>query len=208
MIHVFIAAALSGMGARVETPLPFPSPVVIYGHAYRDVGGRAASGTSGRGGRAASGIGRRGSSNSPPLEGCPPGRGGRAASGTSSRGNRAEAVNGRRVLMNGAFGCRSFDLHSCPRRHSGEGRNPGNGAEAANRRRVLKDGAFGRYSFGCHSRSAGMDYLNHWIPRRPVPDAALPPASMQASLRWNDGEGGNDNEDCRDVSISLQLSQS
>ena len=27
-----------------------------------------------------------------------------------------------------------------------------------------------------------------WIPRRPVPDAALPPASMQASLRWNDDE--------------------
>ena len=31
------------------------------------------------GGRAASGTSRRGSSNSPPLEGCPPGRGGRAA---------------------------------------------------------------------------------------------------------------------------------
>ena len=25
-----------------------------------------------------------------------------------------------------------------------------------------------------------------WIPRRPVPDAALPPASVQASFRWND----------------------
>ena len=33
----------------------------------------------------------------------------------------------------------------------------------------------------------GNGLLNHWIPRRPVPDAALPPASMQASLRWNDG---------------------
>ena len=39
----------------------------------------------------------------------------------------------------------------------------------------------------CHSRPAGMACINHWIPRRPVPDAALPPASMQASLRWNDG---------------------
>ena len=44
--------------------------------AYKDVGGRAASGTSGRGGRAASETSGRGSSNSPPLEGCPPGRGG------------------------------------------------------------------------------------------------------------------------------------
>ena len=50
------------------------------------------------------------------------------------------------------------------RRHSGEGRNPGNEAEAVNRRRVLEDGAFGCRSFGRHSRSAGMDYINHWIP--------------------------------------------
>ena len=35
---------------------------------------------------------------------------------------------------------------------------------------------------------ASMYYVNHWIPRRPVPDAALPPAFMQASLRWNDNE--------------------
>ena len=55
---------------------------------------------------------------------------------------------------------------------------------------------------------AGMDCINHWIPRRPVPDAALPPASMQASLRWNDGMGKNGSEDCPDVSISLRSFQS
>ncbi len=36
------------------------------------------------------------------------------------------------------------------------------------------------------SEQAEMYYINHWIPRRPVPDAALPPASMQAGLRRND----------------------
>ena len=35
-----------------------------------------------------------------------------------------------------------------------------------------------------------MDSLNHWILRRLVPDAALPPTSLQAGLRWNDERGG------------------
>ena len=52
----------------------------------------------------------------------------------------------------------------------------------------LSDGASDCRACG-HSRSAGMDYLNHWIPRPLVPDAALPPASMQAGLRRNDGRG-------------------
>ena len=29
---------------------------------------------------------------------------------------------------------------------------------------------------------ASMYYVNHWIPRRPVPDAALPPAFMQGAF--------------------------
>ena len=49
-------------------------------------------------GRAASGTSRRSGSNSPSLEGCPPGRGGRAASGTKAK--------------------------ESPSRHSGAGRNP------------------------------------------------------------------------------------
>ena len=54
--------------------------------AYRDVGGRAASGTGGRGG-----------SNSPPLEGYPPGRGGRTASGTSGQGIQEGGPGVRRI---------------------------------------------------------------------------------------------------------------
>ena len=42
---------------------------------------------------------------------------------------------------------------------------------------------------GGHSCYAGMNCLNDWIPRPLVPDAALPPASMQAGLRRNDGRG-------------------
>ena len=73
---------------------------------------------------------------------------------------------------------------------------------------ALPDGTLGCHACDCHSRYAGMSGLNYWIPRRLVPDAALPPrplvpdaalsptscrcASMQAGLRRNDGRG------CRD----------
>ena len=76
-----------------------------------------------------------------------------------------------------------------PRRHSSEGWNPG--GEAGR----LRDGRLCRMARSVfmpvcrHSHCAGMDYVNHWIPRRLVPDAALPPAFMQAGLRRNDGEG-------------------
>ena len=54
---------------------------------------------------------------------------------------------------------------------------------------VDKENTAARFHLGSngHPRFAGMACLNHWIPRRLVPDAALPPASMQAGLRRNDG---------------------
>ena len=49
------------------------------------------------------------------------------------------------------------------------------------------DGAGGRFVATLKHRSqSNTPPPPSWIPRRLVPDAALPPASMQASLRWND----------------------
>ena len=64
-----MAAKARKQGRRQETSGQM-TPSFRRKPAYRDAGGRAASGTS-----------RRGSSNSPPLEGCPPGRGGERMAG-------------------------------------------------------------------------------------------------------------------------------
>ena len=52
----------------------------------------------------------------------------------------------------------------CPSRHSSEGWNPGGGSRGVKGWQVLPDGALDTHPCGCHSRSAGMDFLNHWIP--------------------------------------------
>ena len=57
---------MKGMPLKAAQMSPSPSPSFRRRPACMDAGGRAASGT-----------GRRSGSNSPPLEGCPPGRGGR-----------------------------------------------------------------------------------------------------------------------------------
>ena len=83
--------ACAGMTAEVSFPsLRHSDPVVIPTkarlHGCTPTGMQGVRRAQPSRGRAASGTSRRGGSNSPPLEGCPPGRGGKAASGTSRRG--------------------------------------------------------------------------------------------------------------------------
>ena len=47
-----------------------------------------------------------------------------------------------------------------PHRHSSESWNPGGVKEW----QVLRDSALVGHPLNWHSRSAGMDYVNHWIP--------------------------------------------
>ena len=64
------------------------------------------------------------------------------------------------------------------RRHSSEGWNPGGRSREMMEWQVLSDGALVGHPFKLSFPLAGMDCLNHWIPRRLVPDAALSPTSM------------------------------
>ena len=88
--------------------------------------------------------------------------------------------------------CRAFWFSTCssastpssclPRRHSSESWNPGERRRGVNGPPVLQEGALSCRLCDCHSRQTGMYYINHWIPRRPVPDAALPPTSCRRAF--------------------------
>ena len=137
-----VAKALAVVDGHGDHPAPLAHP--SRGR-LQDVGGRAASGTSGRGELKPPAL-----SNSPPMEGCPPGRGGRASSGTSGRGElklpalacmdaRLQDVGGRAASgTSHRGGSNSPPLDACMdaggRAVSGtkaEGRPPGRGGRAA-----------------------------------------------------------------------------
>ena len=55
---------------------------------------------------------------------------------------------------------------------------------------ILPYSALGGHPLSCHARSAGMSYVNHWIPRPLVPNAALPVSSPQVVYMNQIGETG------------------